>query len=1073
MAFGFWKRKSQEKADLSKDSKSTYCFDFNDTGIIYPYLPVPETELDFYWQALEQEGYADLIEQHYILPWSDLYLLLADPEHQVMFDLMNLPEITALRPMIRSEGALSDPNFKISREGWCDSTGIKVKSNITSSGAILTVNEQNFLLPQSTWKLLDKIREFARLEQQKTKQDNEKYWGNIRRLAKQANASMDEFLRKTIVLTPETLQLNMRRNHLLNDPVIEIQPVFEGAPESWLNSFDRYNQVQPRYDVTLADGGIVHILIDEKVKNVLAEIKKMPQRRVTGERANTFLHNPYAQLGDEAKEVISPESFEQSKQDAEIYSYNLRIFPVYDQHNLFQSAQLKLLESSEREREPIELALHNAEQASYLVNVYQRNQQFFSWAGYEVILDPVSRQQLEQLDADIQRSRGHDQAQLIDQVLNLENYSQRVIGIGEAPPIHSEFIQRDIDSSPWLPEHIADLYSTVQPHVSDQLLHSIDSAIEEAQQHQAEHVQLPHIEQPVSLAEAQEIQQRVTQALQQQFKKEQTDQESEQEVKEKKKRQTLIISDNIDEADFRTQRSHELKFDEAYIARLPKSFRSNEYSLKAHQQAGVAWLQNLYRFAPEQVNGCLLADDMGLGKTLQLLCFIGEYLEKAKDKKPVLIVAPVSLLENWQAEASRFFNERFGKILSLYGDNLKSRKLAKHLVPVQLRDELGITNLLERDWRGDADIVLTTYETLRDLEFSLSREHWSIMICDEAQKIKVPSAMVTKAAKAQNADFKIACTGTPVENSLTDLWCLFDFIQADLLGSLNEFGRTYRRPIEQSNDPDALVRQQLQSLIEPQILRRMKQDVADLPDKIEHDDCKQLAISKTQQQLYAETVQHYRQIDEQDRGKGALMALHKMRMICAHPFKLRPECPQSESPKVKWLLDTLKRIQAKEEKVIIFTEFRDIQVFLQKLLMQVFGLNISTVNGDTSASSKRDGSSRQGLINQFQSKSGFNVIILSTTAVGFGVNVQKANHVIHYTRCWNPAKEDQATDRAYRIGQEKNVFVYYPSIYSNDFDTFEIKLDRLLNSKRQLATDILSPVGDISIDDLAKDILHA
>lgn len=437
-----------------------------------------------------------------------------------------------------------------------------------------------------------------------------------------------------------------------------------------------------------------------------------------------------------------------------------------------------------------------------------------------------------------------------------------------------------------------------------------------------------------------------------------------------------------------------------------------------------------------------------------------------------MIVAPVSLLENWQAEASRFFNERFGKILSLYGDNLKSRRLPKHLVPTQLRDEKGITNLLERHWRGNADIVLTTYETLRDLEFSLSREHWSIMICDEAQKIKVPSAMVTKAAKAQNADFKIACTGTPVENSLTDLWCLFDFIQADLLGSLNEFGRTYRRPIEQSNDPDGVVRQKLQSLIDPQILRRMKQDVADLPDKVEHDDCKQLAISKTQQQLYAETVQDYRQIDEQDRGKGALMALHKMRMICAHPFKLRPECPQSESPKVRWLLDTLKQIQVKQEKVIIFTEFRDIQVFLQKLLMQVFGLNVSTVNGDTSASSKRDGSSRQGLINQFQSKSGFNVIILSTTAVGFGVNVQKANHVIHYTRCWNPAKEDQATDRAYRIGQEKNVFVYYPSIYSSDFDTFEIKLDRLLNSKRQLATDILSPVGDISIDDLAKDILH-
>ena len=346
------------------------------------------------------------------------------------------------------------------------------------------------------------------------------------------------------------------------------------------------------------------------------------------------------------------------------------------------------------------------------------------------------------------------------------------------------------------------------------------------------------------------------------------------------------------------------------------------------------------------------------------------------------------------------------------------------------------------------------------------------MVCDEAQKIKVPSAMVTQAAKAQQADFKIACTGTPVENSLTDLWCLFDFIQAGLLGSLRQFGKAYRRPIERSEGNSEAVLQQLKQLIEPQILRRMKSDVADLPAKIEVNNCKTLPISNLQQQLYANVVDDYRKADDADRGRAILGALHKMRMICAHPLQVQPSASERESPKVAWLISTLEHIQAKQEKVIVFTEFREIQAFLQRIIGQRFGLSVSTVNGDTSANSSKGGMTRQRLIDQFQEKSGFNVIILSTTAVGFGVNVQKANHVIHYTRCWNPAKEDQATDRAYRIGQEKEVFVYYPSIYSAQFDTFEVKLDHLLAEKRELADDILATRTDVSAQELASVILQ-
>jgi ERCC4-related helicase len=172
------------------------------------------------------------------------------------------------------------------------------------------------------------------------------------------------------------------------------------------------------------------------------------------------------------------------------------------------------------------------------------------------------------------------------------------------------------------------------------------------------------------------------------------------------------------------------------------------------------------------------------------------------------------------------------------------------------------------------------------------------------------------------------------------------------------------------------------------------------------------------------------------------------------------------SPKMSWLQRELNRIQMRQEKVIIFTELRDIQRALQLMVLDHFGLHVTVVNGDTNPSGGK-GPSRQALIDSFQRKDGFNVIILSTTAVGFGVNVQAANHVIHFTRCWNPAKEDQATDRAYRIGQKKDVFVYYPTIAARDFESFEQKLDKLLAKKRTLATDMLNGAGDINVLDLA------
>ena len=472
-----------------------------------------------------------------------------------------------------------------------------------------------------------------------------------------------------------------------------------------------------------------------------------------------------------------------------------------------------------------------------------------------------------------------------------------------------------------------------------------------------------------------------------------------------------------------------------------------------------------------------MADDMGLGKTVQLLTFVASCFEKDPRLDPALIVAPVSLLENWTTELRKFFKADTLNILTLYGDGLVGKKLRRDELDEDLVRE-GLTRFLKPDWRGKANLVLTTYETLRDLEFSFASERWSIMICDEAQKIKNANALVTRAAKKQNVRFRIACTGTPVENSLADLWCLFDFAQPGLLGALNDFGTKYRRPIEAKTDEERARVDELRKVIEPQLIRRLKRDVAkDLPRKLMVDSCKGLPMSQYQKTLYSHAIGIFKA-----RGAGAskqrfsnhLELLHYLKRICTDPQpsgQLAHAEPFKEyikkSPKMNWLITELKKIREQSEKVIVFTEYRDIQRVVQSYVRDQLGITADIINGDTTAYSGSI-TSRQKRIDAFQKKPGFGVIILSPLAVGFGVNIQAANHVIHYTRTWNPAKEDQATDRAYRIGQEKDVFVYCPTVIDPSFKTFEKKLDELLEWKRNLSGDMLNGSGDLSGNDFGE-----
>ncbi|HRD97084.1 MAG TPA: restriction endonuclease, partial [Rubrivivax sp.] len=318
------------------------------------------------------------------------------------------------------------------------------------------------------------------------------------------------------------------------------------------------------------------------------------------------------------------------------------------------------------------------------------------------------------------------------------------------------------------------------------------------------------------------------------------------------------------------------------------------------------------------------------------------------------------------------------------------------------------------------------------------------------------------------------------ENTLADLWCLFDYVQPGLLGALNDFGRRYRKPIEAKTDEEKARVEELRKLIAPQILRRTKAEVAkDLPRKIVVEPCRRLPLSAKQRELYGRAIELFKRRNELGANvpfKNHLGLLHYLRLICTDPrrlgldvFKPEPLAEyRSRAPKLDWLLNELKGIERKGEKVIVFCEFRSIQRLLQHYVEETFHIRPDIINGDTAASASH-AQSRQKRIKAFQEKPGFSVIILSPVAVGFGVNIQAANHVVHYTRTWNPAKEDQATDRAYRIGQTRDVYVYYPVVHADDFTTFDVKLDRLLELKRGLANDMLNGSGDLKPGEFALD----
>lgn len=461
---------------------------------------------------------------------------------------------------------------------------------------------------------------------------------------------------------------------------------------------------------------------------------------------------------------------------------------------------------------------------------------------------------------------------------------------------------------------------------------------------------------------------------------------------------------------------------------LPESFHA---TLRPYQATGFTWLNYMDSLG----FGACLADDMGLGKTVQVL----GYLERMRTEKPearALLIVPASLLGNWENERARFAPEM--DVLVLHG-----------------RPSTVLSEILKQQ---SAFLTITTYGMAARIQ-GLQDIDWDCVILDEAQAIKNPVTKQTREIKKLPSRMRVAMTGTPVENDLTNLWSLFDFLNKGLLGTSNEFKDFCG---ELNEEPEGYAR--LRSMTAPFLLRRVKTDkriIADLPEKLEM--VEHVSLSKKQTVLYRKAVADMEQRLEKTEGIGrkglVLSTIMKLKQICNHPdqFLGQQAFEEKDSGKLGVLRELCETIRDKRERVLVFTQFKEITEPLSRFLTGVFGVPGYILHGGTKVSRRAE------IVEAFQGEEYVPFLVLSLKAGGTGLNLTKASHVIHFDRWWNPAVENQATDRAFRIGQTKNVMVH--KLVCDG--TIEEKIDEMLTAKQELSDQVLSSGGEKWITQLS------
>jgi SNF2 family DNA or RNA helicase len=473
-------------------------------------------------------------------------------------------------------------------------------------------------------------------------------------------------------------------------------------------------------------------------------------------------------------------------------------------------------------------------------------------------------------------------------------------------------------------------------------------------------------------------------------------------------------------------------------------------ALRPYQRVGYSWLSFFRRYGM----GAILADDMGLGKTIQALALIQHEKEfEGRLPGPVLLVCPTSVVTNWEHEVRRF---------------TPGLTTMSHQGPERLRNSEFVQGV------KNVDLVLSSYAVVRQDAELVKQVNWYGVILDEAQNIKNSSAKQTQAVRKLNASFRLALTGTPVENRLSELWSIMQFLNPDYLGPQEVFRREFSIPIERFGDPDTT--QRLKKLVGPFILRRMKTDpriIQDLPDKIEMKEfCN---LSEEQATLYEAVVQDVMTKVASSGGierKGLVLSLlMQLKQVCNHPAQYWHQVEAAvldhrqiagRSGKLARLVQMLEEVISERNRALVFTQFAEMGKLLNAYLPVALGCSTQFLYGDTPVKL------RDQMVRRFQEdEHGPPVFILSLKAGGLGLNLTSASHVFHFDRWWNPAVEDQATDRTYRIGQSHNVEVHKFIVTG----TLEEKIDEMIESKKGLAESILG-AGEQWITELSTDELR-
>ena len=465
-------------------------------------------------------------------------------------------------------------------------------------------------------------------------------------------------------------------------------------------------------------------------------------------------------------------------------------------------------------------------------------------------------------------------------------------------------------------------------------------------------------------------------------------------------------------------------------------------TLRPYQQVGVRWL---YLIAKLGLGACL-ADDMGLGKTIQVLSLLLVLKQqKAGQPQPSLLVAPASLLANWASEIERF------------APGLKAIVAHPSALPPAALKSVAPERL------ADVDLVITSYGSLLRVPW-IAEAAWKLVVLDEAQAIKNPDSKQTRTVKALKSRARFALTGTPIENRLGDLWSIFDFVNPGLLGSSKQFTSFVKGLANRPHNAYGPLRE----LVRPYILRRLKTDktvIADLPDKTEIKAFCQL--SRKQAALYEQSVKELaKQLQEAEgiQRRGLVLSfLMRFKQICNHPSQWLGDGAWSEDDSGKWarLRDIAEVIAAKQEKMLVFTQFREVISPLSAFLGSIFGRPGLVLHGETQVKQRKE------IVRRFQEDEAVGFFVLSLKAGGAGLNLTAASHVDHFDRWWNPAVENQATDRAFRIGQTRNVLVHKFVCRG----TVEDKIDQLIESKRHLSTDLLEGGADLLLTEMKDDDL--